>query len=77
MVKDTAPSVSTFISGVMDVLVGLLNKGYWKVLLAKVVIENAKQFSEAADRLCDITAMYLDAEDIKSPNLTDSIYMEL
>ena len=38
------------------------------------MIENAKQFSEAADRLCDITVMYLEAKDIKSPDLIASIY---
>ena len=44
------------------------------LLSAKVVTENAKQFSEAADRLCDITVMYLYAKEIKSPDLTDNIY---
>ena len=44
-------------------------KVYTEVLSAKVVIENAKQFSEAVDRLCD-----LNAKDIKFPDLTDSIY---
>ena len=49
-------------------------KVYLKVLSAKVVIENAKQFSEAVNRLCDITVIYLNAEYIEPLNLTDSIY---
>ena len=51
-----------------------LKEVYTEVLSAKVVIESTKQFPEAADRLCDIKVMYLDAKDIKSPDLTESIY---
>ena len=37
-------------------------KVHTEVLSAKVVIENAKQFTKSADRLCDIAVIYLDAK---------------
>ena len=68
MFKDIASSVSIFhflSDGCADTI---KQKVYTEALSAKVVIENAKQFSGAADRLCDITVMYLNAEGIESPD---------
>ena len=49
-------------------------KVFREVVSGKIVIENAQQFAKAADQLCNITVMYLDAADIESPDLSDSIY---
>ena len=42
--------------------------------MGKCVIENAKEFALAADKMCDIQVIYLDATEVLTPDLDDSIY---